>query len=368
MYRGSEYMASIKSLDEKPFDFGYITAQFYKDYVIIGKEKVSLGQISTEILELSDEQLDNLKTVLADLRKAFLEKLYGEYESNLMIISSCSFDGFAPYLSKALDVILTLPLYDRFEFDKRRYISEFREIYETYPKSESRSILNRILVGLLSINDEVLIFKIYATAFVDLYIENVTARTPEHFAHAIYQFLNNKELQQNLETLIPKYPAITFKAEMPANIEYVTCPDPDCKENYILAERVIFRSIGGFLNSDLFRGLNVKHSPKRCHNCKRFFLLPTGHDTHYCNRVAPNDPKGRTCSKVGAHKKENSDEFRSPLKKEYDRTYDRLAKRKSSGLDYSKWLEQSTLAMDIKDRGESGAISLDEAIRLLKEI
>ena len=94
MYRGSEYMASIKSLDEKPFDFGYITAQFYKDYVIIGKEKVSLGQISTEILELSDEQLDNLKTVLSDLRKAFLEKLYGEYESNLMIISSCSFDGF----------------------------------------------------------------------------------------------------------------------------------------------------------------------------------------------------------------------------------------------------------------------------------
>ena len=361
-------MASIKSLDKKPFDFGYITAQFYKDYVIIGKEKVSLGQISTEILELSDDQLNELKTVLADLRKAFLEKLYGEYESNLMIISSCSFDGFAPYLSKALDVILSLPLYDRFKFDKRRYISEFRDIYETYPKSESRSILNRIIVGLLSINDEILIFKIYASAFVDLYIENVTASTPAHFAHAIYQFLNNKELQQNLETLIPKYPAITFKAEMPANIEYVTCPDPDCKENYILAERVIFRSIGGFLNSDLFRGLNVKHSPKRCHNCKRFFLLPTGHDTHYCNRVAPNDPKGRTCSKVGAHKKENSDEFRSPIKKEYDRTYDRLAKRKSSGLDYSKWLEQSTLAMDIKDRGESGEISLDEAIRLLKEI
>ena len=155
---------------------------------------------------------------------------------------------------------------------------------------------------------------------------------------------------------------------MPANFEYVTCPDPDCKENYILAERVIFRSLGGFLNSDLFRGLNVKHSPKRCHNCKRFFLLPTGHDTHYCNRVAPNDPKGRICSKVGPHKKENSDEFRSPIKKEYDRAYDRLAKRKSNGLEYPEWLEKITLAMDIKERGESGEISLDEAIRLLKEI
>ena len=94
----------------------------------------------------------------------------------------------------------------------------------------------------------------------------------------------------------------------------------------------------------------------------------SGHDTHYCNRVAPNDPKGRICSKVGPHKKENSDEYRSPIKKEYDRTYDRLSKRKSSGLDYAKWLEQSTLAMDIKDRGESGEISLDEAIRILKEI
>ena len=368
MYRGSDYVASIKSLDEKPFDFGYITAQFYKDYVIIGKEKVSLCQISTEILELSDEQLDNLKRVLADLRKAFLEKLYGEYESKLMIISPCSFDAFYPYLNKALDFILSLPLYNRIEFDKKNYIAEFREIYETYPKSEGRNILNRILVALLSINDEILIFKIYATAFVDLYIESVSARTPTHFAHAIYQFLNNSELQQKLEFLIPKYPAITFKAEMPANIEYVTCPDPDCKENYILAERVIFRSLGGFLNSDLFRGLNVKHSPKRCHNCKRFFLLPTGHDTHYCNRVAPNDPKGRICSKVGPHKKENSDEFRSPIKKEYDRAYDRLAKRKSNGLEYPEWLEKITLAMDIKERGESGEISLDEAIRLLKEI
>ena len=62
------------------------------------------------------------------------------------------------------------------------------------------------------------------------------------------------------------------------------------------------------------------------------------------------------------------DEDLVPLKKEYDRTYDRLFKRKSNGLDYSEWLKQMTLAMDIKERGESGEISLDEAIRLLKEI
>ena len=61
-------------------------------------------------------------------------------------------------------------------------------------------------------------------------------------------------------------------------------------------------------------------------------------------------------------------QFRYPIKKEYDRAYDRLAKRKSNGLEYPEWLEKITLAMDIKERGESGEISLDEAIRLLKEI
>lgn len=124
-----------------------------------------------------------------------------------MIISSCSFDGFAPYLIKALDVILSLPLYDHFEFDKRRYISEFREIYETYPKSESRSILNRILVGLLSINDEILILKYMHPAFVDLYIENVQ-QEPLHILHTQYiSFLTiknyNKILKRLFQSILP---------------------------------------------------------------------------------------------------------------------------------------------------------------------
>ena len=64
-----------------------------------------------------------------------------------------------------------------------------------------------------------------------------------------------------LEGMTPKYPVITFRAEMPVNIEYVTCPDPYDEMNYVIAERIVFITIGGFLNSDFykaFRGVSRK--------------------------------------------------------------------------------------------------------------
>ena len=36
--------------------------------------------------------------------------------------------------------------------------------------------------------------------------------------------------------------------------EYVTMPDPEQPEKYILAERVVFSSLADFLHMDLFRG------------------------------------------------------------------------------------------------------------------
>lgn len=48
-------MTGTKRLNEKPFSFDYITDQFYNDFVIIGNEKIPLGQISAEILNFTKE-------------------------------------------------------------------------------------------------------------------------------------------------------------------------------------------------------------------------------------------------------------------------------------------------------------------------
>lgn len=367
-YRGSEDMAT-KRLDEKPFGFDYITTQFYNNFVIIGNEKIPLGQISTEILNLSDEQMDELSDILLDLKNAFLEKLYGEYNSSLIVLSHHSFGAFLPYFEKAIDALLELPLFNRINFDKKQYIYDFKEIYATYPKERGRDTLNRVLVSLLSIHDEILIFRIYAIALADGYLERLKLRNSNGYAHALYQFLSDDDMQKELECFLPKYPVVTFKVEMPAHIEYVTRPDPGDVENYIIAERIVFNSIGSFLNSDLFKAMTVGHAPRKCHNCGRYFLH-LGGSVCYCNEIAPNDPKGRTCRKVGPHKKEQSKENKSPAELEYKRAYERLKKRKNSSPnpDFDKWNAQVAYARDILDQARQGKISDIDAVTLLKSI
>ena len=47
----------------------------------------------------------------------------------------------------------------------------------------------------------------------------------------------------------------------------------------MIAERMVFDSLGAFLHVDFFRGLMHGNAPRRCHNCGRFFLLTGGYDT-----------------------------------------------------------------------------------------
>ena len=71
-------------------------------------------------------------------------------------------------------------------------------------------------------------------------------------------------------------------------IEYTTMPNTDNEKEYIIAERMVFDSIGAFLHVDFFRGLIHGNAPRRCHNCGRFFLLSDGYDTRYCYNIAHN--------------------------------------------------------------------------------
>ena len=168
--------------------------------------------------------------------------------------------------------------------------------------------------------------------------------------------------------MLPKFPVITFRAEMPVNIEYVTCPDPYDETNYVIAERIVFNTIGGFLNSDFYKALSAGFAPRRCHNCGRYFLHLDGYNTYYCNRIAPNDKKGRTCRKIGAHIKEQNLGNKSPAETEYKMAYGRLKKRRGKSISYEVWNEQVMYAQNILSSAKSGGITDAEAVRLLKEI
>lgn len=90
-------------------------------------------------------------------------------------------------------------------------------------------------------------------------------------------------------------------------------------------------SLADFLRTEFYRGLALGNAPRQCHNCGRYFLLTAGYNTCYCNNIAPGELE-RTCRKVGAHRKEALGKAnRTPARKEYDRTYNRLKVRKQRG-------------------------------------
>lgn len=96
--------------------------------------------------------------------------------------------------------------------------------------------------------------------------------------------------------------------------------------------------------------------PRRCHNCRHFFLTVGGHDTVYCNRIAPGKTK-RTCRQVGAHRKEKQ-KNESPIHKEYFKAYNRLKGRKSQGsISTDKWNRQVAMIQDWRDAALRGEMS-----------
>ena len=190
---------------------------------------------------------------------------------------------------------------------------------------------------------------------LDFYFEPLRRRNAEHYAVGVYRFFSDAAAQEALRAALPPYPTFEFLQSRPAITEYVTMPDPVHPEKYILAERVVFSSLADFLHMDLFRGLMHGNVPRRCHNCRKFFLLQKGYDVRYCTRIAPVETK-RTCRQVGAHNKQADRDSKTPVKIEYENTYNRLKKRKARGkISTDEWNALVAKAQEIREQAHRGA-------------
>nr|WP_325303482.1 DUF6076 domain-containing protein [uncultured Oscillibacter sp.] len=105
------------------------------------------------------------------------------------------------------------------------------------------------------------------------------------------------------------------------------------------------------------------NAPRQCHNCGQYFLLTAEYNTCYRNNVAPSELE-RTCRKVGAHRKEAQGKAnRTPARKEYDRTYNRLKARKQRGkISMDEWNAAVAKAQELLERSER-AEPTDEELR-----
>ena len=351
-----------RSTREKENSIQEFTVHFWKDRVIVDGKNLPMGQISTDVLNLSEEQILALRFRANETYGLLHTQLYNpEIKKDLALVTALQ-----DKLNEYLDMILALPLFKHLDVDIKMTHNTLAVIFEETPDDFQRILQQGTLefetfYGLLrkifTLPDELISFRVYVTAMLDFYFERLKKRNEEYYAVGVYDFFSNREVQRDIAAVLPPAPVYQFRQSRQALIEYTTMPNPDDVKKYIIAERMVFTSIAAFLHADFFKGLMNSNAPRRCHNCKRFFLLSNGYDTCYCNNIAPGEIE-KTCRKIGAHKKQASKEGKTPVRQEYDKVYNRLKTRHARGkLSDAEWNAAVALALEYKDKAEAGQIS-----------
>ena len=355
--------AETRPISDKENKIQEFTVHFWNDRIIFDDKNLPIGQITTDVLNLADDNLLSLRCKASETLD-FMSKHFFDprIKKDLAFVTAVQ-----DKLNEYQDAVLTFPLYAHLNIDSKLthntltiafkdFSDEFQRLI--IPTTREYKIYAGFINGICRIPDEIIGFRFYITKMLDHYFENLKKRNAEHYAFGVYKFFSDKEAQRVLASLLPPIPEYMFMQTREAMIEYNTMPSPADEKKYIIAERLVFTSIASFLHTDFFRGLMNGNAPRRCHNCKRFFLLSSGYDTCYCNNIAPGEIE-KTCRKVGAHKKEaQALSGATPVQKEYRKVYNRLKVRKNRGkLTVNEWNSAVTQALEYKDKAEAGKIS-----------
>ena len=362
-----------KPLSEKENTIQEFTVMFWNSKVIIEKEAIPLGLISTEVLNYPDEKLSELQALSASALEFICDELYNPNTKKDIIFANRVQDK----LNEVLDCIFELPLFNRLNLDLdlakslipttfNRFPEEFEQLIK--PKTLENQIFTEYLFKLGYLPEELHSFKTYVSVLLDFYFERLKLRNSQYYAIGLYDFFGNTQLQQEIAASLPPSPFQIFHQTCGAMIEFTTMPNPDNIKDYIIAERTVFNRLGEFLHVDFFRGLMHGHTPRRCKNCGNFFLLSDGYSTIYCNQIAPGETT-KTCQKVGAHRTAARGENKTPERKLYDLVYNRLkARHQRKTLSDDEWNKAVAQAWEYKEQAESGKLQYYELEELYKKM
>lgn len=363
----------VKLLSEKPNTVQEFTVQFFADSVSIDGTILPLGQVSTDVLNLDSDTFAALHEKNNALFTIVEHGLFNPDTKKDIALAS----ALQHRLNDVLNIVYELPLYRSLRIDrvfgKQLFLHTFQNEPELFRKlCDSQSMETAALAGFLmalkAIVEEGISFRRYVTVLLDFYYDRLNRRNTEHYAIGLYDFLTNIPMQHEIKKSLPPYPSFEFLQTRKAFIEYTTMPNPANEKEYIIAERMVFNSLGAFLHVDFFRGLMNGNAPRRCHNCGRFFLLTEGYDTRYCNNIAPGETE-RSCRKIGAYRKEERKWGATLVQAEYRKVYNRLKTRRHRGkISDNEWNAQVALAQEYKEQAEKGQLSEFELKRLYEQM
>lgn len=225
-----------------------------------------------------------------------------------------------------------------------------------------------------NLNDELdLLFNKYIQFTEDiLRIHYVFKDFLDNYIHTGTTFPNQYEIAKSYELFMKKQSNETrFKKLIPAGNVSVShglvFTTQNKTELPVLCKVSTFETIGTFLYTELFDGLETGFLPKKCRNCGKYFLLTSGYYNDFCDEIAPNE-QYKTCKDVGARKKFDDKVKSDPIWLTYQRAYKthyaRVMKKKMSKFDFSDWTD---MAIELRGKAIKGEISFKEFEKKIKE-
>ena len=285
-----------------------------------------LGHFATEALEMDRRLLRDLEKAIADFKP--------ELEVFLAARTASSAAVAQRKLDAAWAVLAQLPAYNNFALCSHGSEGLFRSMRE-HPDRTDDSVtegtnfhraMTYWLDRLERLPDAVDDFIRNTSLMLGDYFEDLPARSPAAYAEAYEKY------RRMMKTA---FQYAEEEDEMDEDLESIELDFPV--------------RLG-------FRAMAAGNVPRRCHNCRHFFLTVGGHDTVYCNRIAPDETK-RTCRQVGAHRKEKY-KNEMPIHKEYSKAYNRLKGRKNRGsISTDEWNRLVATIQDWRDAALRGEMS-----------
>lgn len=364
----------IRNTKEKKNTIREFTLLFDGKDLLIEEEKISLGQCSTDILNLDDNAIYKMNVA----RNEWIRVIQNLFETQLVPTREVITDAQAK-LDTMLDLINALPPYKYFEnsnFGKGMLLDLFEQqpndLHILFNKNtrDGGAIFNFLFLLIANI-DSIFAFKQYFGVMTDIHLEKLKKRNAREYAVGVYQFFKYESTQKAIAEHLPKHSIFQLQQQIHVSIEYTPMYAPDDSFDYILVERIVFRELESFLYMDFFRGLMSGHAPRRCHNCGTYFLLEAGYNSCYCTNIAPdeNNVEMKTCRDVGAHKKEVVKKGnRTPEQKEYDKVYNRLKTRKNRGhMSEAEYIRGMKLAKEYLAQQQKGELNESIYFELMKK-
>lgn len=253
---------------------------------------------------------------------------------------------------------------------KKKYIPEPMEWY--WKENGDGEETTERLADIQDVNDDIeQTFRWYIHFLEDvLRVKICYAKLLDEYLHIKHGYLNDTELAKQF--------AAYFHTESQAAVDYrrLRSPVPLMSGHEvftpeggtpILCASFEFDRLGAFLYEDFFRGIAGHYIPKRCFNCGKWFLLPSGVYTDYCDHPLVDDAT-KTCRMVSARKKYDTKCKNDPVWTVYNRAYKtryaRIRAKKMTKAEFEVW---ARYAIKLRDKAERREITFEEYEREIRK-